>query len=130
MDTKELELTQTEGAFIKYICTLAETKTMEEVVMAFWMKMAGEEGMNMRDIFRVLVKLAVTKSAPKISITEEQLIAMFNIVGFRDFRVIGNAEVRGRKSNMERLTWERIAEMSDEERAMLSGSAVPRKPKD
>lgn len=117
------------------ILTTAETARNEgiEVAMnAIQMSiMSGE--MPLGEFIRTFVRLACNANTAKISITEEQLMAMFDIIGYKDFRVIGNVEDRGRKRlDIEdtRLTWERLERMSEEERAMLSGCTIPRKPKD
>ena len=89
--------------------------------------------MPLGEFICTFVRLAINANTAKISISEEQLMAMFDIIGYKDFRVIGNVEDRGRKRlDIEdtRLTWERLERMSEEERAMLSGCAMPRKPKE
>ena len=115
------------------IQTTAETARNDGVEAAMnaiqFAIMSGE--MPLGEFIRTFVRLACNATTTKISITEEQLMMMFDIVGYKDFRVIGNVEDRGRKrlEDVEdtRLTWERLERMSDEERAMLSGSLVPRK---
>ena len=108
------------------ILTTSETARNEglEVAMnAIQMSiMSGE--MPLGEFIRTFVRLACNANTAKISITEEQLMAMFDIVGYKDFRVVGNVEDRGRKRlDVEdtRLTWEKLEKMSEEERAMLSG---------
>lgn len=117
------------------ILTTAETARndgIEAAMNAIQMSiMSGE--MPLGEFIRTFVRLACNANTAKISISEEQLMTMFDIIGYKDFRVIGNVEDRGRKRlDVEdtRLTWERLERMSDEERAMLSGSAMPRKPKE
>lgn len=117
------------------ILTTAETARndgVEAAMNAIQMSiMSGE--MPLGEFIRTFVRLACNANMAKISITEEQLMAMFDIVGYKDFRVIGNVEDRGRKRlDVEdtRLTWERLERMSEEERAMLSGCAILKKPKD
>lgn len=93
--------------------------------------MSGE--MPLGEFIKTFVRLACNANTAKICITEEQLMSMFDVVGYKDFRVIGNVEDRGRKRmDVEdtRLTWERLERMSEEERAMLSGCTIPRKPKE
>lgn len=117
------------------ILTTAETARndgIEAAMNAIQMSiMSGE--MPLGEFIRTFVRLACNANTAKISISEEQLMAMFDIIGYKDFRVIGNVEDRGRKRlDVEdtRLTWERLERMSEEERAMLSGCTIPRKPKD
>ena len=117
------------------ILTTAETarnEGLEAAMNAIQMSiMSGE--MPLGEFIRTFVRLACNANTAKISITEEQLMAMFDIIGYKDFRVIGNVEDRGRKRlDIEdtRLTWERLERMSEEERAMLSGCTIPRKPKE
>lgn len=118
------------------ILTTAETARndgVEAAMNAIQMSiMSGE--MPLGEFIRTFVRLACNANTAKISISEEQLMTMFDIIGYKDFRVIGNVEDRGRKrlDDVEdtRLTWKRLERMSEEERAMLSGCAMPRKPKD
>lgn len=117
------------------ILTTAETARndgVEAAMNAIQMSiMSGE--MPLGEFIRTFVRLACNANTAKISITEEQLMMMFDIVGYKDFRVIGNVEDRGRKKmDVEdtRLTWERLERMSEEERAMLSGCTIPRKVKE
>ena len=117
------------------ILTTAETarnEGMEVAMNAIQMSiMSGE--MPLGEFIRTFVRLACNANTTKISITEEQLQMMFDIVGYKDFRVVGNVEDRGRKrQDFEdtRLTWAKLSKMSEEERMMLSGSAMPRKPKE
>ena len=117
------------------ILTTAETARndgVEAAMNAIQMSvMSGE--MPLGEFIRTFVRLACNANTAKISISEEQLMTMFDIIGYKDFRVIGNVEDRGRKRlDVEdtRLTWERLKRMSDEERAMSSGCTIPRKPKD
>lgn len=117
------------------ILTTAETardEGIEAAMNAIQMSiMSGE--MPLGEFIRTFVRLACNANTAKISISEEQLMTMFDIIGYKDFRVVGNVEDRGRKRvDVEdtRLTWERLERMSDEERAMLSGCTIPRKPKD
>ena len=117
------------------ILTTAETARNEglEVAMnAIQMSLMSGE-MPLGEFIRTFVRLACNANTAKISISEEQLMTMFDIIGYKDFRVIGNVEDRGRKRlDVEdtRLTWERLERMSEEERAMLSGCTIPRKPKE
>ena len=117
------------------ILTTAETARNEglEVAMnAIQMSiMSGE--MPLGEFIRTFVRLACNANTAKISISEEQLMAMFDIVGYKDFRVIGNVEDRGRKRQDDidtRLTWEKLEKMSEEERMKLSGCTIPRKAKE
>lgn len=117
------------------ILTTAETARndgVEAAMNAIQMSiMPGE--MPLGEFIRTFVRLASNANTAKISISEDQLMAMFDIVGYKDFRVIGNVEDRGRKRlDVEdtRLTWERLERMSEEERMMLSGCTIPRKPKE
>ena len=117
------------------IQTTAETARNEGIEAAMnaiqFAIMSGE--MPLGEFIRTFVRLACNANTAKISISEEQLMAMFDIIGYKDFRVIGNVEDRGRKRlDIEdtRLTWERLERMSDEERAMLSGCTIPRKAKE
>lgn len=117
------------------ILTTAETarnEGIEAAMNAIQMSiMSGE--MPLGEFIRTFVRLACNANTAKISITEEQLMAMFDIVGYKDFRVIGNVEDRGRKRQDDvdtRLTWERLERMSKEERAMLSGCTILRKSKE
>lgn len=118
------------------ILTTAETARndgVEAAMNAIQMSiMSGE--MPLGEFIRTFVRLACNANTAKISISEEQLMTMFDIIGYKDFRVIGNVEDRGRKrlDDVEdtRLTWKRLERMSEEERAMLSGCTIPRKPKE
>lgn len=117
------------------ILTTAETarnEGIEAAMNAIQMSiMSGE--MPLGEFIRTFVRLACNANTAKISISEEQLMTMFDIIGYKDFRVIGNVEDRGRKRlDVEdtRLTWERLERMSEEERMMLSGCTIPRKPKE
>ena len=117
------------------ILTTAETaknEGIEAAMNAIQMSiMSGE--MPLGEFIRTFVRLACNANTAKISISEEQLMAMFDIIGYKDFRVVGNIEDRGRKRlDVEdtRLTWERLERMSEEERAMLSGCTIPRKAKE
>ena len=117
------------------ILTTAETarnEGLEAAMNAIQMSiMSGE--MPLGEFIRTFVRLACNANTAKISTTEEQLMAVFDIIGYKDFRVIGNVEDRGRKRlDIEdtRLTWERLERMSEEERMKLSGCTIPRKPKD
>ena len=117
------------------ILTTSETarnEGMEAAMNAIQISiMSGE--MPLGEFIRTFVRLACNANTAKISITEEQLMSMFDVVGYKDFRVVGNVEDRGRKRlDVEdtRLTWEKLEKMSEEERAMLSGCTIPRKPKE
>lgn len=117
------------------ILTTAETARndgVEAAMNAIQMSiMSGE--MPLGEFIRTFVRLACNANTAKISISEEQLMTMFDIIGYKDFRVVGNVEDRGRKRlDVEdtRLTWAKLSKMSEEERMMLSGSAMPRKPKE
>ena len=117
------------------ILTTAETarnEGVEAAMNAIQMSiMSGE--MPLGEFIRTFVRLACNANTAKISISEEQLMAMFDIVGYKDFRVIGNVEDRGRKRQDDidtRLTWEKLEKMSEEERMKLSGCTIPRKAKE
>lgn len=129
---KELMLEAIDRRRILTTAETAKNEGLEAAMNAIQMSiMSGE--MPLGEFIRTFVRLACSANTAKISISEEQLMAMFDIVGYKDFRVIGNVEDRGRKRlDVEdtRLTWERLERMSDEERAMLSGCTIPRKPKD
>lgn len=130
---KELMLEAIDRRRIQSTSEIARTRGLEEAMNAIQMSiMSGE--MPLGEFIRTFVRLACNANTTKISITEEQLQMMFDVVGYKDFRVIGNVEDRGRKrlDDVEdtRLTWERLERMSEEERMMLSGSAMPRKPKE
>lgn len=129
---KELMLEAIDKRRILTTAETARNEGMESAMNAIQMSiMSGE--MPLGEFIRTFVRLACNANTAKISITEEQLMAMFDIVGYKDFRVIGNVEDRGRKRQDDvdtRLTWERLERMSEEERAMLSGCTIPRKPKD
>lgn len=129
---KELMLEAIDKRRILTTSETARNEGLEVAMNAIQMSiMSGE--MPLGEFIRTFVRLACNANTAKISITEEQLMVMFDIVGYKDFRVIGNVEDRGRKRlDVEdtRLTWERLERMSEEERAMLSGCTIPRKPKD
>lgn len=129
---KELMLEAIDKRRIQTTAETARNEGLEAAMNAIQFAiMSGE--MPLGEFIRTFVRLACNANTAKISITEEQLMAMFDIVGYKDFRVIGNVEDRGRKRlDVEdtRLTWERLSRMSEEERAMLSGCTIPRKPKD
>ena len=129
---KELMLEAIDKRRIQTTAETARNEGLEAAMNAIQMSiMSGE--MPLGEFIRTFVRLACNANTAKISISEEQLMAMFDIVGYKDFRVIGNVEDRGRKRQDDvdtRLTWERLERMSEEERAMLSGCTIPRKPKD
>lgn len=129
---KELMLEAIDRRRIQSTSETARNEGLEAAMNAIQMSiMSGE--MPLGEFIRTFVRLACNANTAKISITEEQLMMMFDIVGYKDFRVIGNVEDRGRKKlDVEdtRLTWERLERMSEEERAMLSGCTIPRKPKE
>lgn len=129
---KELMLEAIDKRRIQTTAETARNEGMEAAMNAIQMSiMSGE--MPLGEFIRTFVRLACNANTAKISISEEQLMTMFDIIGYKDFRVIGNVEDRGRKRQDDvdtRLTWERLERMSDEERAMLSGCTIPRKPKD
>lgn len=129
---KELMLEAIDRRRILTTSETARNEGLEAAMNAIQMSiMSGE--MPLGEFIRTFVRLACNANTAKISISEEQLMAMFDIVGYKDFRVIGNVEDRGRKRlDVEdtRLTWERLERMSEEERAMLSGCAIPRKAKE
>lgn len=129
---KELMLEAIDKRRILITAETARNDGIEAAMNAIQMSiMSGE--MPLGEFIRTFVRLACNANTAKISISEEQLMTMFDIIGYKDFRVIGNVEDRGRKRlDVEdtRLTWERLERMSDEERAMLSGCTIPRKPKD
>lgn len=129
---KELMLEAIDKRRILTTSETARNEGVEAAMNAIQMSiMSGE--MPLGEFIRTFVRLACNANTAKISITEEQLMAMFDIIGYKDFRVVGNVEDRGRKrmdGEDTRLTWERLERMSEEERAMLSGCTIPRKPKD
>lgn len=129
---KELMLEAIDKRRILTTSETARNEGMEAAMNAIQISiMSGE--MPLGEFIRTFVRLACNANTAKISITEEQLMAMFDVVGYKDFRVVGNVEDRGRKRlDVEdtRLTWERLERMSEEERAMLSGCTIPRKPKE
>ena len=129
---KELILEAIDRRRIQTTAETARNEGLEAAMNAIQMSiMSGE--MPLGEFIRTFVRLACNANTAKISITEEQLMAMFDIVGYKDFRVVGNVEDRGRKRlDVEdtRLTWEKLEKMSEEERAMLSGCTIPRKPKE
>ena len=120
---KELMLEAIDKRRILTTSETARNEGLEVAMNAIQMSiMSGE--MPLGEFIRTFVRLACNANTAKISITEEQLMAMFDIVGYKDFRVVGNVEDRGRKRlDVEdtRLTWEKLEKMSEEERAMLSG---------
>lgn len=129
---KELMLEAIDKRRILTTAETARNEGIEAAMNAIQMSiMSGE--MPLGEFIRTFVRLACNANTAKISITEEQLMAMFDIVGYKDFRVIGNVEDRGRKRQDDvdtRLTWERLERMSKEERAMLSGCTILRKSKE
>lgn len=129
---KELILEAIDRRRIQTTAETARNEGLEAAMNAIQMSiMSGE--MPLGEFIRTFVRLACNANTAKISITEEQLMSMFDVVGYKDFRVVGNVEDRGRKRlDVEdtRLTWERLERMSEEERAMLSGCTIPRKPKE
>ena len=120
---KELMLEAIDKRRILTISETARNEGMEAAMNAIQISiMSGE--MPLGEFIRTFVRLACNANTAKISITEEQLMSMFDVVGYKDFRVVGNVEDRGRKRlDVEdtRLTWEKLEKMSEEERAMLSG---------
>ena len=129
---KELMLEAIDKRRIQTTAETARNEGIESAMNAIQMSiMSGE--MPLGEFIRTFVRLACNANTAKISISEEQLMAMFDIIGYKDFRVIGNVEDRGRKRQDDvdtRLTWERLERMSEEERAMLSGCTIPRKGKE
>lgn len=130
---KELMLEAIDRRRIQSTSETARIGGLEQAMNAIQISiMSGE--MPLGEFIRTFVRLACNATTTKISITEEQLMMMFDVVGYKDFRVIGNVEDRGRKrlEDVEdtRLTWEKLSKMSEEERAMLSGCTIPRKPKE
>lgn len=129
---KELMLEAIDKRRILTTSETARNEGMEAAMNAIQISiMSGE--MPLGEFIRTFVRLACNANTAKISITEEQLMSMFDVVGYKDFRVVGNVEDRGRKRlDVEdtRLTWEKLEKMSEEERAMLSGCTIPRKPKE
>ena len=129
---KELMLEAIDRRRILTTSETARNEGLEVAMNAIQMSiMSGE--MPLGEFIRTFVRLAINANTAKISISEEQLMAMFDIVGYKDFRVIGNVEDRGRKrmdAEDTRLTWDRLERMSEEERAMLSGCTIPRKAKE
>lgn len=129
---KELMLEAIDKRRILTTSETARNEGLEGAMNAIQMSiMSGE--MPLGEFIRTFVRLACNANTAKISISEEQLMTMFDIIGYKDFRVVGNVEDRGRKRlDVEdtRLTWAKLSNMSEEERAMLSGCAMPRKPKD
>lgn len=129
---KELMLEAIDKRRILTTAETARNEGIEAAMNAIQMSiMSGE--MPLGEFIRTFVRLACNANTAKISISEEQLMTMFDIIGYKDFRVIGNVEDRGRKRvDVEdtRLTWERLERMSEEERMMLSGCTIPRKPKE
>lgn len=130
---KELILEAIDKRRILTTSETARNEGIEAAMNAIQMSiMSGE--MPLGEFIRTFVRLACNANTAKISISEEQLMTMFDIIGYKDFRVIGNVEDRGRKrlDDVEdtRLTWEKLSKMSEEERAMLSGCTIPRKPKE
>lgn len=120
---KELMLEAIDKRRILTTSETARNEGMEAAMNAIQISiMSGE--MPLGEFIRTFVRLACNANTAKISITEEQLMSMFDVVGYKDFRVVGNVEDRGRKRlDVEdtRLTWEKLEKMSEEERAMLSG---------
>lgn len=129
---KELMLEAIDRRRIQSTSETARNEGLEAAMNAIQISiMSGE--MPLGEFIRTFVRLACNANTTKISITEEQLMMMFDIVGYKDFRVIGNVEDRGRKRQDDvdtRLTWDRLERMSEEERAMLSGCTIPRKAKE
>lgn len=129
---KELMLEAIDKRRILTTAETARNEGIEAAMNAIQMSiMSGE--MPLGEFIRTFVRLACNANTAKISITEEQLMMMFDIVGYKDFRVIGNVEDRGRKRQDDidtRLTWERLEKMSEEERMKLSGCTIPRKAKE
>lgn len=129
---KELMLEAIDKRRILTTAETARNEGMESAMNAIQMSiMSGE--MPLGEFIRTFVRLACNANTAKISISEEQLMTMFDIIGYKDFRVVGNVEDRGRKRlDVEdtRLTWERLERMSEEERKKLSGCTIPRKPKE
>ena len=129
---KELMLEAIDKRRILTTAETARNEGIEAAMNAIQMSiMSGE--MPLGEFIRTFVRLACNANTAKISISEEQLMAMFDIIGYKDFRVIGNVEDRGRKRQDDvdtRLTWERLERMSEEERAKLSGCTMPRKSKE
>ena len=118
---KELMLEAIDKRRILTTSETARNEGMEAAMNAIQISiMSGE--MPLGEFIRTFVRLACNANTAKISITEEQLMSMFDVVGYKDFRVVGNVEDRGRKRlDVEdtRLTWEKLEKMSEEERAML-----------
>ena len=130
---KELMLEAIDRRRILTTAETARNEGLEAAMNAIQISiMSGE--MPLGEFIRTFVRLACNANTAKISISEEQLMAMFDVVGYKEFRVMGNVEDRGRKrlDDIEdtRLTWEKLSKMSEEERAMLSGCTIPRKPKE
>ena len=93
---KELMLEAIDKRRIQTTAETARNEGLEAAMNAIQMSiMSGE--MPLGEFIRTFVRLACNANTAKISISEEQLMAMFDIVGYKDFRVIGNVEDRGRK---------------------------------
>lgn len=70
------------------------------------------------------VRLAIKSATPKMKMTLEQLQAFFDIIGYRDFQLVGKAETRGGNRGNdkdEKLTWDRIFSMNEKDFKATTG---------
>lgn len=83
--------------------------------------------MPLGEFIRTFVKVAVKSETTKMNITVEQLHSFFDIVGYRDYQIIGTGESRGGKRGQDedKLTWERLMAMPDEEFRKVTGCERP-----
>ena len=75
-------------------------------------------------IFSTLIRLAIKNEAPKVRMTLEQLQAFFDIIGYRDFQLVGKAETRGGNRGNDKdgkLTWDRIFSMNEKDFKATTG---------
>lgn len=75
-------------------------------------------------IFSTLIRLAIKNETPKVKMTLEQLQAFFDIIGYRDFQLVGKAETRGGNRGNDKdgkLTWDRVFSMNEKDFKATTG---------
>ena len=119
---KELMMEALDNRRVTSIAETAKSSGLEKAVNAIQLAiMSGE--MPLGEFIRTFVKLAVKANNPKISVTVDQIKSFFDIIGYRDYEIVGNAEPRGRRSedSKELLTWKGVMQMTDDEIAQMTG---------
>lgn len=122
---KELIIRAIDVRRVETTAMTAKTMGLETAVNNLMMAiMKGD--MPLGDFIGTFVRLSVKASTERVVITPEQLMSLFNIVGMKDFTIVGRNEARGRKglteeANTDRMTWERLFSMDPEEFEKMTG---------